>query len=136
MVFFNRREAVPARKEQERAPSFLPLPWALQLRDLLQENYSPQKKIFKVFGLTYPNEVLLAISLVDEKGHAIPVTYLASCDLSSESQQSKIVDKLVDSAGFFFDAYFESGESFEYIPSWEQAERDGVTFFIGSLGKI
>lgn len=122
-----------SRKSEERSPKTFPETWSKRITDVLHEVYQDKlqssNRHFEALGLSYPKEFVLAISLVDDLGHAVPITYLASCDLLDQQNPKKIVDKLVDSAGIFFDEYFQADDWSEYMVNWEKTTYRGVEFF-------
>lgn len=125
--------AMLARKEQNRLPNHLPETWATKVKELLQNVYAKyideEKKKFDVLGLTYPDEFLLVVSLQDEKEKQIPVTYLASYDITKENINEKTIDKLLDSVAIFFDGYFQNSDEQSYSIHWSEANHGGIEFF-------
>jgi len=122
-----------ARLDQERFPHLMPDAWRTNLTDLLHQNYEAKcvefGKHFECYGLTYPNELLLAVSLLDNNDpNAIPVTYLASSDLTEKSNSEKIFDSMIDSIGLFLDQYFSNPEWDDYEANWNEVQFKGTTF--------
>lgn len=123
-----------ARLDQERMPNIMPEAWRKNLTDLLHQNYETQcvefGKYFDSYALTYPDEIVLAVSLLDSNDpNAIPVTYLASSDLTEKSDPEKILDTMIDSIGLFLDQYFGNPDWDEYEANWSEVQFKGSTFF-------
>ena len=122
-----------ARKEQKRSGRDLPREWIEKLKDTLlslyQDSCDREGKTFQVYGLTYPDEVFLSVSYLDENNlHKIPVTYSASIDLDNQNCSPEILNLLVDSVGIFFDTFFDAPEE-DYITPWIKSEIRKKTFY-------
>ena len=123
-----------SRKEQEQAGIELPAQWIEEVRNLLESTYAAQcrqfAKKFEVYGLTYPDELFLAVSLLNQNdSNSSPLTYLLSKDLTQTERPTKILDNLVDSIGLFFENYFNNPQEDPYISVWQENEMRGVKFF-------
>lgn len=123
-----------ARKDQERDPIFMPDEWRKELINLLYDTYEEQclekNKKFDAYAMTYPDELVLAITLIDIEDDAVlPITYIASADLLKEADQENTLNSLVDSIGIFFDHYFAQEEWDEYDSNWTEAEYKGMRFY-------
>lgn len=117
-----------------------PEKWCKEVEAIFNQTYSAQcqkeKKTFEAFAFTYPDELLLCVSLVDPSQHAIaPITYKASIELSEDQKKANddepqaIVHKLVDSASIFFDSYFAGAINEEtYSPVWTETKLLKLTF--------
>ena len=80
--------------------------------------------------MTFPAEVVLAVSLVNKKDdNAAPVTYHVSTDLNEKIKADKVVDNLVDSVGIFFDSYFEDPNWNDFFSKWEETEFKGIKIY-------
>ena len=126
------------RKNQKDQPILLPDQWTGEVKELLNQNYSEQcdstGKTFEVFGETYPDEVLMAVSFLDKKDQLIiPITYMVSADLEQKQNPEKLLKSLVDTVGLFFDGYFSGSKDQEeesvYLSNWEEAELNKVRFW-------
>ncbi len=87
-----------------------PKEWADGLKQILLNIYGDKclkdEKTFEVFGFSYPNEALLVISYVGLDKFKTPVTLFLSSDLNEKTDTDKVMDKMFDAAGVFFDQYF------------------------------
>lgn len=121
-----------SRKEQTLRANFFPKKWTAEVKNLLEGLYKPQCDVrdlyIEVYAFTYPNEILLAVSLLDKLNEAtIPVTYMASADLAEKENPEETLNLLVDSIGFFFENYFalDENEDFDdtiYSADWEESK--------------
>lgn len=123
-----------SRKEQLTPGKEMPKQWSDELCNLLNTTYSQQccnlAKKFEVYGLTYPDELFLAISLLDKDDlNTAPITYLLSTDLSKSQNPTKILDHLVDSIGLFFEHYFQLPEEDHYQGAWQESHIKNINFF-------
>ena len=123
-----------SRKEHEQKATHLPEEWRKKVRELLNSTYGnkfdKEKNEFAVFGMTFPAEVVLAVSLVNKKDdNAAPVTYHVSTDLNEKIKADKVVDNLVDSVGIFFDSYFEDPNWNDFFSKWEETEFKGIKIY-------
>jgi hypothetical protein len=123
-----------SRKEQQAAGIELPASWRETVTELLYSTYEEQciksNRSFEVFGQTFPDEVFLAISLLDQNDQAaIPVTCSLSSDLSSTDKSDKIIETLIDSVGMIFDDYFSSENWDEFTPIWTDIEFKGIKIY-------
>ncbi len=120
-----------SRKEHEQKPTHLPDEFRSKVRDLLNTTYGDkfdkEQYEFAVFGMTFPSEVLLMVSLINKKDdNAAPVTYHVSSDLDEKTKADKVVDHLVDSVGLFFDNYFEDPTWNDFFSKWEETDFKGI----------
>lgn len=121
-----------SRKEQTLRANFFPIKWTAEVKNLLEGLYKPQCDLnnlyIEVFALTYPDELVLAVSLLDKENEiVIPVTYMASADLGEKENPEDTLNLLVDSIGFFFENFFASLTSPDqdetiYSSDWEQSK--------------
>jgi hypothetical protein len=123
-----------SRKEQNQSGIHLPTKWQDEVRELLHSIYveqlSSNNKDFEVFGQTFPNELFVAVSLIDPNDElGIPVTYMISADLDEKIKAEKILNNVVDSVGLFFDLYFADKNWNDYETTWQSAESKGLKFF-------
>lgn len=127
-----------SRLDHETPAVFFPKEWAEGLKQILLNIYGEycikNEKTFEVFGFSYPNEVLLIISLVGLDKFETPITLFISSDLNEKNASDKIMDNMFDSAGVFFDTYFAHDPSSEelwdeYILDWEETEFSSAKFF-------
>jgi hypothetical protein len=122
------------RKEQTKQGITIPTDWCESAEQVLysayQKHCDAQQKGFKFYGLTYPNEVYMAISYLDvENELEAPVTYHVSADLKeSDKDLKKLLDKLIDSVGIFFDIYFADPNWNEYVVNWTEGTFQGQDF--------
>lgn len=119
-----------ARKREQLSEAYVfPEKWCSELKKVFDQTYQQQcsslNKAFEVFAFSFPDELLLCISLLDQQVElSAPVTYKASLDLTeAEQDQEKIMANLIDSAAIFFDSYFKSGDNEDtYCPVWSETE--------------
>lgn len=122
-----------SRKGHNERDKELPKEWSSKVLTVLEENYNAQlqvhEKKFEVYAFSFPDEVLIAVSLLSSVNQASnAVTYLASADLDATTKADKILNALVDSCGLFYDTYFESNDDF-YNSSWSEEEFQGINFY-------
>jgi hypothetical protein len=127
-----------ARKEQTQMGTDLPKEWIMEVTNLLKsvylESFKDDPRTFEVFGFTYPDELLVIISFVDnEKNVLSPVSLFISIDITEKTKLKKIKDKLLDTTGVFFDDFFQNmnheNEESVYQSHWSEGEHDGFQFF-------
>lgn len=119
-----------SRKDHQENAIHLPDEWKTKVVELLLsiygEKFDREQYEFQVHGMSYPTEVILTVSLVDKKdANTAPVTYHVSADLDKGIKVDKLLDKLVDSIGIFFDQYFEDSEWNDFFNKWEETEFKG-----------
>ena len=122
------------RKEQESTGILLPQEWSKEVESTLFSLYLDQckkeGKSFEVYGLTYPNEVFIGASFLDQKHlSGLPVTYMASADFEDKEHPKKTFDLLIDSIGIFFDNYFNSPKEDHYASQWMQTKLKKKVFY-------
>lgn len=101
--------------------------WEQSVSQLLNSTYEKELKniegFFEVFGMSYPNEILLVLTLKSTKPDIWPMTLKISADLEEKDKPKKLMDTLINSVGVYFDQYF-SNEELEVGLNWEEAEYD------------
>ncbi len=122
------------RKQHDVEGILLPDEWTKEFTDLLNSIYKDESnklgKSFFILGFTYPSEVILAISFMDEKDiNALPVTLVVSADLKEGQQAKKLLDTLIDSVGVFFDSYFAGSEGSDYHTTWTSETFKNIEVF-------
>jgi hypothetical protein len=122
-----------SRKNQEKPGVALPLKWCDQASATLYSTYESfideQDRQFQFHGFTYPDEVLMAASLISHTNEFdIPITYMVSVDLHEDQQTEKLLGLLLDSMGIFFDNYFQDQDGSHYEANWTEAEFQKQTF--------
>lgn len=122
-----------SRKEHDVEGITLPDEWTKEFTDLLNSTYkdeiSKQGKSFFVLGFTYPDEVVMAISFMDERDmNALPVTLVVSADLKEGQKAKELLNTLIDSVGVFFDSHF-SGEGSDYNTNWSNETFKNIEIF-------
>ncbi len=126
-----------SRKEQLRPAKHLPDEWGEKVKASLLELYGEmakkEGKTFQVHGLTYPDEIFLAVSYADfEDASCSPLTYAASADLNqtdSGKNLKKLFEVLVDSSGLFFEAAFYGASKDLYDSAWRKSELRRQSFY-------
>jgi hypothetical protein len=123
-----------SRKEQNDQPIYLPDDWKKKVTELLSQVYKAQltgaHKVFDIYGLTYPDEVVLIVSLLSQTdGAEAPVSFIMSADLTKDKKSDVMLDALIDSVGIFFDNYFQTPDWSDYQAKWEDADFNGTKFF-------
>lgn len=133
-----------SRKQQDVEGLSLPEEWTKEFTELLNSIYKDecnrQGKSFYVLGFTYPDEVVLGISFMDDKDMiAIPVTLVLSADLEEGQKPKKLLDTLIDSVGVFFDHHFQNeadyntkwtSETFKNVEIHYQVSRENILLTI------
>ncbi|MFZ9000926.1 MAG: hypothetical protein ACO20H_06460 [Bacteriovoracaceae bacterium] len=117
-----------ARKEHFVPAKRFPSEWESQVADLLNSTYESKVKIqegfFEVFAMTYPDEILLAVSLKSTVPSTWPLTLKVSADLNEKTNSKKLMDILLNSVGLFIDHILN--EEKEYFLDWEEASFENV----------
>ncbi len=120
-----------SRLDHEIKPVLFPKEWADGLKQILLNIYGDKclkdEKTFEVFGFSYPSEALLIISYSGLDKFETPITLFLSSDLNDKTDADKVMDRMFDSAGVFFDQYFAHEDTEdeiwdEYILDWDEAE--------------
>ena len=123
-----------SKKEQDKPGILLPNSWCEKVEGVLSATYKAsceaQGKQFQVHGITYPNELFLAVGLFDPSNLLLaPVSYVVSLDLeANKNEPETYLDTLIDSMGIFFDSYFADSEWNEYQAVWTEAEYKKLKF--------
>ncbi|RLA61920.1 MAG: hypothetical protein DRQ88_09880 [Epsilonproteobacteria bacterium] len=123
-----------SRKQHDVEGISLPDEWTNEFTGLLNSIYKDEcnraNKSFYILGFTYPNEVLLAISFMDDQDmNALPVTLIISADLKEGQKAKKLLDTLIDSVGVFFDSHFGNTEGNDYNTSWSNETFRNIEIF-------
>jgi hypothetical protein len=123
-----------SRKDQDKPLIKLPNDWLTELGELLNTTYKDfcdkKKKSFLVLGHTYPDEVVLIVSFLDEKSlGSIPITLILSADLNGKNKSDELLEVLVEFIGIFFDQAFSVEEWDDYNSNWEMDEIKGIKFY-------
>jgi len=113
-----------SRKIQGQEHNKLPLDWLNELSELLNTTYREQcdkkNKSFLVLGHTFPNEVVLIVSFLDEGSlSSIPITLVLSADVDEKTKSDKLLEVLVEFVGIFFDQVFSIEDWDDYNSNWE-----------------
>lgn len=130
-----------SRKNENQNYQELNLSYIGEAVELLHRIYSleleKRKKIFKVFGQEYHNEIVLTAMLTDPKNLLAPITYIASIDLDIISKKENETHKelikikehkeekiktLIDSVGYFFDSFFADKDPTPYNTDWTEVK--------------
>lgn len=119
-----------SRKDQNQELIKLPHDWLADLGELLNATYkehcNKKNKSFLVLGHTFPDEVVLIVSFLDEKTlGSIPITLILSADLDEKNKSEELLEVLVEFIGIFFDQVFSQDEWDDYNPIWEMEEIKG-----------
>lgn len=124
-----------ARNPNNETGKELPSEWTLKCKETLNQVYetncSKENKNFDVYGYVYKNELLLIVSLLDEKTISkIPISIFLSSDISEKSDNKKILNIMVDLAGTFFDSYFNLKDENLYNTIWQEKTIKNEIIFI------
>ena len=134
-LFVLYRATVFSRKNQKTLGSPLPNHWPREVESILGKSYlanlKNSKKKFVVTGRTYPDELWVAFSLLPESNSQSPITYIVSMDIQESIGPQKTLTALLDSAGLFFDFYFNRKQDDQncYSPQWTKSDVNGQEFF-------
>ena len=115
-----------SRKEQTQKPRPLPDLFCQSLKDSLSTLYK-ELGTFDVYGAAWPNEMLLAASL--SKKDSLPVTYMASVDLTEGQNTHRLQDILTNRVEKFFDHIKGHKDWNDYRPVWTQTKESGISFY-------
>lgn len=122
-----------SRKPQELDGISLPPEWISKVRTIINDSYDAErqvhKKNFQVYAYSYPNEVILMVTFCDDENILVPVTYMASADLTEKQKPLELLETLVDSIGVFFDQYFNNPDWNDYMSKWEETSFKSLNFF-------
>ncbi len=123
-----------SKKEQNKSGILLPEDWCKKVEGVLASTYKEEcnthKKKFQVHGITYPNELFLAVGLFDPEDLLLPpVSYIISLDLEeNKDEPDTYLDTLIDSMGIFFDSFFADSNWNDFQATWSEAEYKKLTF--------
>ena len=123
-----------SRKNHEEAGTNLPSEWIAQVLETLNKVYlkelSVRSKKFEAFGKTFPDEMLLIVSLLDQDTESsIPTTIMISVDLFSQKKIANTINNLIDSIGIFYDQYFNDESWNSYVLNWTESDYKNTTFY-------
>ncbi|MBT3981428.1 MAG: hypothetical protein HOE90_08745 [Bacteriovoracaceae bacterium] len=124
-----------ARKTQEVGGTHLPAQWKDQVTQVLELTYetglASKNSCFDVFGVSFDNEILVVLSVINkEKVEILPTTLFLSADMEdSEKNLQKTLAALTDASGVFFDAFFEQEHYDDYITNWAPEKFKELDFF-------
>lgn len=126
-----------ARKPQTKAPIELPLSWRESVQETLSQTFykecEAQGLSFDVLGATFPDELLLCLSLVQaDRPEIAPCTLMLSADIEKSTAPEKLLKTLIDQSGVFFENYFQTKEEDQhelYQARWlDEKHRDQVFY--------
>lgn len=122
-----------SRIETDAEAIFLPDEWCSDVSKLLHSLYNEElaqnEMTLEVYGLTYPQEVVLIVSILNAADEtAKPITYMASAPLTEAADPKMVLDVLVDSSGGFLDHILGDLESVEYHAVWTEAKIKDLEF--------
>lgn len=122
-----------SRKNQSTPGAFLPEDWKKEIMQLLNSTYKKEleisKRYFDVYGIVYPDEILIAVSLLNANNTTVPVTYFISSDLNTDTPPKQNLNDLLDCIGIFFDSFFQTKEWDEYQANWEEIKYKRNIFY-------
>lgn len=126
-----------ARKPQSEEPIELPLSWRESVQDILTQSFyqecQSQSLNFDVLGATFPDELLLCLSLVQvESPEIAPCTLMLSADIKQSTAPEKLLKTLIDQAGVFFENFFQTSEEDKhelYQARWLDEKHGNQVFY-------
>lgn len=98
---------------------------------------SMENKVFQTYGQIFPDELLLIVSLVDEKSTNSPISFFLSKSITSEdiddSQGAKkALETMVDLVGIFFDEVLSTNGWNNYSLAWVEESYKDLTYYAKS----
>ena len=136
--------ALPTRKKQTKKPNTLPKDFISSVRKLFSDQFKKNRKnaSFSIFGDLYFSELVLCVSLTQEK-NLRAASFHVGCDLDKSIAENpeKITDTLkvmIDLAASWFAQGFEKGPGLEGILSsmkevdstWQEVNWENQVFFV------
>ncbi len=117
-----------ARKEHFVEAKRFPSTWESNVADLLNSTYESKLKdqegFFEVYAMTYPDEILLAVTIRSTIPSVWPMTLKVSADLNENINPQKLMDILLNSLGTLIDHVFSNEE--DYFLDWEEAVYENI----------
>lgn len=131
-----------ARKPQSQNPIELPLTWRESVQETLSQTFydecDAQGLSFDVLGATFPDELLLCLSLVQaDRPEIAPCTLMLSADIEKNTAPEKLLKTLIDQSGVFFENFFQTSEEDKhelYQARWLD-EKHGDQFFYSKVSR-
>ncbi|MBT3236111.1 MAG: hypothetical protein HN353_09195 [Bdellovibrionales bacterium] len=112
----------------------LPAQWAFDVKKVLisayQQSCQKDGHTFEINGLSFPTEVILAISYCHpEHLEAIPLTCILSMDLRPKESVVQKLNFMIDASSLLFDSYFADDNWDGHIADWQEATHQNETFY-------
>ncbi len=127
-----------SRLNENKTGTALPKSWLENISMLIAETYPELSKHHQncsVWSELYDTELLLIISLINEKTSATAITVMLSADITknSDKELKRIMDKSVETAGLIIEGYLadleSSDVSVESIPEWTEEKKNKFSFY-------
>ena len=123
-----------SRLNDEEIGKFLPTEWKNEVLNLLNSIYSEhaiaREEELDIWGLTYPNELLLMTSLTHKNDNmAAPTTFSVSVELNDKVDAKKVLGTVVDSLGVFLDMYFSKDKWEDFHNEWVEDDFKGIKIY-------
>ena len=122
-----------SRKDQNDKGIALPKTWCEEVEYSLNNVYEDQKsklnKSFFVCGKTFPNELLIGVSFLNEDDDsAQSLTVIISADIKKDDAQEDLLKAVLDSFGILFDEIFSVNDWNDYHLVWKKFENNKKEF--------
>ena len=116
-----------SRKDQKDKGISLPKNWCEEVENALNHVYEDQKakfnKSFFVCGETFPDELLIGVSFLNEKNDSEQsLTVILSADIKKDENQEDFLKIVLDSFGILFDEIFSVNDWSDYHLDWRKVE--------------
>lgn len=126
-----------ARKISSKSGTPIPLEWLESLNRLLNETYKTEcnqnGRYFDVYGMAYPEELLLVVSYLSEKDEYLaPITLFLSSEpdqIGNEEKLKETQKNFIDVVGLFFDEIFNDEEWDNFEPTWQEVTHKHQNYF-------
>ena len=125
-----------ARKNQDLPGTDMPRPWIDKALEVLNSVYITElekiNKKFTIYGVAYPDELLLAIGLLSNNDLDMSTMTLSlSADLenNNEKEMGNLLNNLIDSAGVFFDQFFANPDWNDFDLRWNSFKFKSKTYY-------
>lgn len=99
------------------------------LKHLYQTQLSARKLSTFFYGESYPDELVLALNLIQNSPHGPSLSCFLSVDLAEQTASKQTLEKMLNFFTVFLDQYFSETEWEETGDFWDQLEYQKLTLY-------
>jgi len=123
-----------SRNIHNQSGNIFPTSWQEEISQLFHSTYKThcdlEKKEFNVYGVSYPNELLIIASYLNKNHPTLsPTTIFTSMDIQENFNHKKAESTLIDIIGLFFDDYFSTENWDDYLSAWQKFENKNFQIY-------